>query len=288
MITIDKISKTFKLELKNIYPEREIQVFVEILLEHYAGLRKMDFVLKPELELNQTVSLQMEQALTKLKNNKPLQYIIGETVFYDLKLKVNPSVLIPRPETEELVHWIIENHKENSDIRILDIGTGSGCIPIALKNNLHKAEVFAVDISEKALETAKENAQINQLDVSFFNLNILENEVNTSFNKFDIIVSNPPYVRKKEKELMHKNVLENEPHVALFVEDNDALVFYKAIIRFADNHLKTQANLYFEINEALGAELIILLENADYKNIKLRQDINGKNRMLKATKSLKK
>ncbi len=285
MNTIDKINKSFKTELKDIYPEREIQTFVEILLEYYAGLNKTDLILKSEEILKPTVNEQIENALFRLKKEEPIQYIIGETEFYDLKLKVNPSVLIPRPETEELVDWIIKNHKNNKKINILDIGTGSGCIPLALKNNLPNAKVFAIDISETALETAKQNAKLNNLDVSFTQLDILNAEIKQKFEKFDIIVSNPPYIREKEKELMHKNILENEPHLALFVGDNDALVFYKAIIHFAKNHLKKQGNLYFEINEAYGNEIITLLKENEYQDIEFKKDINGKDRMIRAVKN---
>ncbi|MEN8120059.1 MAG: peptide chain release factor N(5)-glutamine methyltransferase [Bacteroidota bacterium] len=284
MTTADKISKSFKTELKDIYPEREIQVFVEILLEFYAGLSKTDLIVKSDKTLDQTVSQQVEGALIRLKKTEPIQYIIGETEFFDLKLKVNPSVLIPRPETEELVHWIIENHKNTKKIGILDIGTGSGCIPLALKSNLLDAEVFGSDISEKALETAKGNAEINNLDVSFMHLDILKVENDKNLGEFDVIVSNPPYVRELEKELMHKNVLENEPHLALFVDDDDALLFYEAIVRFAKEHLKKHGHLYFEINEAYGNEMKKFLLENNYQDIELKKDINGKDRMIKGVK----
>jgi len=283
MQTIAKINKTFKTELKDIYPEREIKSFVEILLEHYAGLSKTDLILKSECRLNHAVNQQIKKALVRLKNNEPLQYIIGETEFFGLKLKVNPEVLIPRPETEELVHWIIQNHKNDKKTRILDIGTGSGCIPIALKNNLTNADVLAVDISEKALETAKKNAKINKLDVTFIKLDILQAQ-NVDIGKFDIIVSNPPYVREQEKELMQKNVLENEPHLALFVKDNDALLFYRAIIGFAENRLNKNGILYFEINEAYGDEITTMLKENNYTDIELKKDINGKDRMIRGKK----
>ncbi|RLD82088.1 MAG: peptide chain release factor N(5)-glutamine methyltransferase [Bacteroidetes bacterium] len=284
MTTADKISKSFKTELKDIYPEREIQTFVEILLEYFAGLSKTDLILKSKETLDQTVIQKMEKALIRLKKTEPLQYIIGETEFYDLKLKVNPSVLIPRPETEELVQWIIEKHKNDKKISILDIGTGSGCIPLALKNNLPNAEVFAVDISEKALETAKNNAVINNLDVSFILLDILNVKRNHNLGELNVIVSNPPYVLELEKKLMHKNVLKNEPHLALFVENDNALLFYKAIIKFANNYLKVGGSLYFEINEAFGLEMTALFKENGYQDIELKKDINGKDRMIKGIK----
>jgi len=285
MTTIGEINKTFKNRLGNSYPENEIRTFVEILLEHYAGLSKTDMVLKATEGLASDIIMQMEQALAKLEKNEPIQYIIGETEFYDLKLKVNPSVLIPRPETEELAHWIIKNHKKDDKIRILDIGTGSGCIPLALKNNLPDADVFAVDISEEALKTAKANAKLNNLNISFSKLDILKEDTNNTLGQFDIIVSNPPYVRKKEKELMHKNVLENEPHLALFVDDDDALVFYRAIVNFLAKNLKPKGFIYFEINEAYGEEVADLLKSYNYRDIELAKDINGKYRMIRGLKN---
>ena len=285
MTTIGEINKTFKNKLRNIYPEREIKVFVELLLEHYAGLSKTDLVLKASERLDQAISIKMEKALEKLIMNEPLQYIIGETEFYNLKIKVNPSVLIPRPETEELVEWIINDLEKTTKFRILDIGTGSGCIPLALKANLPNAEVLAVDISEKALETAKTNAKLNNLDVSFSKLDILQENIDCKLGVFDLIVSNPPYVRKKEKELMHQNVLQNEPHIALFVEDDDALVFYKAILCFSEKYLKKQGYLYFEINEAYGLELVELLKTNSFTDIELLKDLSGRERMIKAVKN---
>lgn len=285
MTTTAKINKTFKNELKNIYPEREIKVFVEILLEHYAGLNKTDLILKAGDKLDDTVAEQLRTALEQLKRNEPIQYIIGETEFYGLRIKVNTSVLIPRPETEELVHRIIGNHKKDGKIKILDIGTGSGCIALALKNKLPGAEVFGVDVSDKALETAQTNAELNNLDVRFSNLDILKGKTNRSLGEFDIIISNPPYVRQKEKELMHKNVLENEPHLALFVDDDDALVFYRAIVYFSAKYLKNQGFIYFEINEALGKAVENLLASNNFSDIELFKDLSGKERMVKAIKN---
>jgi len=285
MTTIGEINKTFKNKLGKIYPENEIRTFIEILLAHYAGLSKTDMILKSDDNLDSDIIMQVEQALANLEKNEPIQYIIGETEFYDLKLKVNSSVLIPRPETEELVHWIIGNHKKDGKIRILDIGTGSGCIPLALKNNLPNAEVFAVDISEKALKTAKTNAKLNNLNVSFSKLDILKENTNNELGQFNLIVSNPPYVRQKEKELMHKNVLENEPHLALFVDDNDALVFYRAIVNFSAKHLKPKGFIYFEINEALGKAIENLLSSNNFSDIELFKDLFGKERMVKAIKN---
>ncbi|OQX99018.1 MAG: protein-(glutamine-N5) methyltransferase, release factor-specific [Bacteroidetes bacterium 4572_117] len=284
MASINSIIKTFKSELRHIYPNNEIQAFIEILLAYYTGLSKTDLIIKTDETVDSAVCQQIESSIVRLKNMEPVQYIIGETEFYDLKIKVNPAVLIPRPETEELVHWLINNHKKDKKTRVLDIGTGSGCIPLALKNNLPDAEIFALDVSKKALEIAKKNAKINKLDISFVQLDILNAKNNNNLGMFDIIVSNPPYVRGQEKTLMHKNVLDNEPHLALFVKNNEALVFYEAIIGFAKHHMHKKGCLYFEINEAYGKQMIELFEKNNYKNIELKQDINGKDRMIRAMK----
>jgi release factor glutamine methyltransferase len=215
----------------------------------------------------------------ELIHGKPVQYVIGETEFYGCRIKVNENVLIPRPETEELVDWIIKL-VPNKELTILDICTGSGCIPIALKKNLPKAEVAACDISHEALEMAMKNAVLNKTDVRFFYTNILNPTV-SSWSTFDLIISNPPYVRNSEKQLMHKNVLEFEPHLALFVEDDEALIFYRKITELAKSKLKQGGFLFFEINEAYGKEIAELLEENGFKDVEIRKDMFGKDRMAK-------
>jgi release factor glutamine methyltransferase len=209
--------------------------------------------------------------------------LLLKTIFYVLDFEVNENVLIPRPETEELVEWILESQKskvKSQKLKILDIGTGSGCIAISLAKNIPNATVFAIDISEKALATAKKNAEINGVNVTFLEKNILETE--DLEQQFDIIVSNPPYVRELEKEEIKKNVLDNEPHLALFVEDNDALIFYRKIAELAQKNLVENGQLFFEINQYLGTETVDLLEKMNFKNIELRKDIYGNDRMIKA------
>jgi release factor glutamine methyltransferase len=219
--------------------------------------------------------------LDSLKNEIPIQYLLGKTSFYGLDFEVNPAVLIPRPETEELVDWIIsydQIHKSTKPLRILDIGTGSGCIAISLAKNIPNSQVFAIDVSEKALATAQKNAEINNVKVAFLEENILETD--DLEQQFDIIVSNPPYVRQLEKQEIKKNVLDNEPHLALFVEDNDALVFYRKIAELAQKNLLPNGQLFFEINQYLGKEMMELLEKMGFKNIELRKDIYGNDRMI--------
>jgi release factor glutamine methyltransferase len=244
-----------------------------------------------------------------LPQEKPIQYILGEAWFYGLPFKVTESTLIPRPETEELVEWIIESlkfkvksqkniepslsHRAESrcELSILDIGTGTGCIPIALKTNLPEAEVFAIDVSEKALEIAKQNARQNKTNINFIQTDILQVEdflslraESRSLSKLDVIVSNPPYVRNLEKVEIKKNVLDYEPHLALFVEDNDPLIFYRKMAELALQSLKPNGLLFFEINQYLGQETVEMLQQLGYKNIELRKDLMGNDRMIKCTR----
>jgi release factor glutamine methyltransferase len=213
---------------------------------------------------------------------EPIQYILGTTSFFGLDFKVDFNVLIPRPETEELVAWILKQADSNQSLKILDIGTGSGCIGISLAKHLANAEVFALDVSPAALEMAQYNAQQNAVQLNTIEANVLEWE--NSASQFDIIVSNPPYVRESEKERMAPNVLDHEPHLALFVENNNALVFYQAIVALSKKALKKQGVLYFEINEYLGDETKALFSSNDFEDVQLKTDIFGKNRMMCASK----
>ncbi len=277
--TIHQLSTYFQNELKDCFAQEEIRNFIALILEYKLGYSKVDVLMKKDEDLNNDVALYCEEALEKLKNHVPIQYILGETEFYGLKFRVNSSVLIPRPETEELVHWIINDYK-GKQAKILDIGTGSGCIPITLKKNIHDADVAAWDISEEALITAKSNAELNKADVVFEKQNALD--LGSVEAKFDVIVSNPPYVLDKEKELMQNNVLDYEPHLALFVPDNDPLLFYQAIAEFAKTNLNSKGALYFEINESFGDATVQMLEKLGFINIELRKDLFGKDRMIKA------
>ena len=271
-------------ELTPIYDVGEAENFFYLILEEKHKLKRIDLALQPDLVFSDDEIVVWNLILIQLKQEIPVQYLLGKTSFYGLEFEVNVNVLIPRSETEELVDWIVESQKskvESQKIRILDIGTGSGCIAIALAKNLPNATVFAIDVSENALATAKINAENNSVNVTFINQNILETE--DLQQQFDIIVSNPPYVRHLEKEEIKKNVLDNEPHLALFVADNDALVFYKKIAELAQKNLSENGQLYFEINQYLGKETIDLLQKMNFATTELRKDIYGNDRMTKAS-----
>jgi len=270
-------------ELRPIYDAGEAESFFYLILEEKHQMKRIDLALNPDLIFSDTEIQYWNSILEQLKKEIPIQYLLGKTSFYGLEFEVNENVLIPRPETEELVEWIIRDcfvPRNDKDSKILDIGTGSGCIAISLAKNIPNATVFAIDVSEKALATAKKNAKINGVNVTFIEKNILETE--DLEQQFDIIVSNPPYVRELEKQEIKKNVLDNEPHLALFVEDNDALIFYRKIAQLAQKNLAEKGQLFFEINQYLGTETIGLLEKMNFKNIELRKDIYGNDRMIKA------
>jgi release factor glutamine methyltransferase len=271
-----------KTELAAYYPETEIEGFIRIIFESVLSMTYTQFVLEKEKQIDEIDFKSIAKIVSALKTYRPIQYILGETEFYDLKIKVNPGVLIPRPETEELVHWVCKTGVQPG-AKLVDIGTGSGCIALALKKELPKANVWAVDVSAKALETAKENARLNQLDLEFAEADILQWE-KYEWPVYDIIVSNPPYVRESEKKLMNSNVLDYEPEGALFVSDDDPLVFYRRIAEFARANLMRGGYLFFEINEYLGTEMEDLLKGLGFSAIDLRQDINGKNRMIMCKK----
>lgn len=268
-------------DLSSLYDAYEAESFFYLILEDKHKLRQIDLALNHELAFDESDFVVWDSFLEELKKEVPIQYLLGKTNFYGLDFEVNENVLIPRPETEELVEWIItESSKKDKSkkLKILDIGTGSGCIAVSLAKNIPNSEVFALDVSKKALDTAKRNAANNKVDITFLFQNILE--VEGLQRDFDIIVSNPPYVRNLEKEEIKKNVLDYEPHLALFVDDNDALVFYKKIATLAKNNLVESGQLYFEINQYLGKEMTDLLEEMNFKNIQLRKDIYDNDRMI--------
>ncbi len=277
-------------ELSPIYDAVEAESFFYLILEEKQKLKRIDLALNPHLTLSKEETAFWNLILDQLKCEIPIQYILGTTSFYGLEFEVNENVLIPRPETEELVEWIIQSWKlevrsqkleeGNQKIKILDIGTGSGCIAVSLAKNIPNSKVFAIDVSEKALATAQKNALKNQVEVNFIKVDILKTD--DLLEQFDIIVSNPPYVRELEKQEIKKNVLDNEPHLALFVKDNDALVFYRKIAELAQKNLAVDGQLYFEINQYLAKETVDLLEKMNFKNIELRKDIYGNDRMIKA------
>ncbi len=294
----------FHKELDTIYGKDEVASFFYLGLEHHLNVVRIQLQLEPEFTLSKTEADFFFEILEGLKQQKPIQYLLGETEFYGLQFKVNDNVLIPRPETEELVDWILKSYESrvissepsnlkssivNRQLKILDIGTGSGCIAISLAKHLPEAQVFAVDISESALEIAKENADSNGVEVKFIKADILESSLWEDValrqkGSFDIIVSNPPYVRELEKQEIKPNVLDNEPHLALFVENDNPLIFYKGITDFAVDKLKSNGSLYFEINQYLGQETKQLLVDAEFKAVELREDLNGNDRMLKGIK----
>jgi len=273
-----------KTELAAYYPETEIEGFVRIIFESVLSMTYTQLILEKDKVLAKSDFEAIQTIVSKLKTYEPIQYILGETEFCDLTLKVNPAVLIPRPETEELVQWISKSAIQPG-ANILDIGTGSGCIALALKKQLQQVNVTGVDVSLKALETASENAQLNRLEVVFREADIL-NWGNYSWPKYDLIVSNPPYVRESEKKQMDANVLNYEPEGALFVDDDNPLIFYKTIAEFASENLEKGGWLFFEINEFLGNEMVALLKGLGFKEIELRTDINGKDRMVAAKNKL--
>ncbi|MBU0941406.1 MAG: peptide chain release factor N(5)-glutamine methyltransferase [Bacteroidetes bacterium] len=271
-------------ELTPIYDVGEVESFFYLILEDKQQLRRIDLALTPDLSFSERDVLLWDELVQQLKLEIPIQYLLGKTSFYGLDFAVNDAVLIPRQETEELVDWIVStvnSEKADLPLRILDIGTGSGCIAISLAKNIKNATVFAIDVSEEALETARKNAANNNVVITFISQNILET-VDLE-QRFDIIVSNPPYVRNLEKQEIKKNVLDNEPHLALFVADDDALIFYTKIAQLSQKNLTSSGHLFFEINQYLGQEMVELLQSLNFKNIELRKDIYGNDRMTKAS-----
>lgn len=296
-------------ELEKLYGSDEANALIMILLEHYFNIDKIKIALEPDLRLSESELLTLHFAVKELLKNKPVQYIIGETEFCGIRFFVNENVLIPRPETEELVNQLIScsvnqlavnphpsfrpdterremgAEKSPANISILDIGTGSGCIAISLAKLLKDSDVTAVDISEKALEVARKNAETNEVNVHFVHDDILNPHVKTygrASQQFDIIVSNPPYVCESEKSDMRANVLDYEPSTALFVSDNDPLVFYRKILGFAQKALKPNGAVWFEINEKFGKEMKNLCLEKGFKNVEIIRDFRGRERVVRA------
>jgi release factor glutamine methyltransferase len=282
-LTIKDLKNTFVTQLSEVYPSEKVESFFIILSEYYLNYTRLQTVLNKDESLSEEIIKKFENAISRLIRQEPVQYICGKTEFYSLPFKIDEHTLIPRPETEELVHWIIDdenkNHKRSKSL--LDIGTGSGCIAIALAKNLKHLDVSALDLSPKALVTAHKNSVFNGVQVIFFELDILNAQKLPQ--QYDIIVSNPPYVRELEKPSMQSNVLEYEPKSALYVTDKDPLVYYRKIARLANQQLTGDGRLYFEINEYLSDELKELLETEGFANIEVRKDIFGKDRMIKCS-----
>ncbi|MDB4533385.1 peptide chain release factor N(5)-glutamine methyltransferase [Vicingaceae bacterium] len=279
--TVLSATTYFRVELKNVFDSSELDQSLYIVFSHYFNLNRIDLTLNKANIFSESDFKKLKEVIVELKTKKPLAHIIGEWEFCDLSFKVNEHTLIPRPETEELIHLIVKENKSQNNLSILDVGTGSGCIAISLKSFLDNSSVTAYDVSEEALLKAEENAALNNVSIDFQKIDILNWEKQKS--SFDVIVSNPPYITENEKEIMHQNVLGFEPHLALFVENETPLIFYIAIANFALEHLKQDGKLYFEINECFGAETKKMLETEGFKNVNIVKDINEKDRIVSCT-----
>jgi len=283
MPSVKELVSYIKLSLKEIVEPNELQQFVWLIFDYLRSYTRLDLILKEDRQMSVEEIDFIYKAVERLKEHEPLQYVLGQTHFMNLIFKVNKHVLIPRPETEELVTWILEENAacDNNHLKILDLGTGSGCIPVSLKKFIPYARVEAWDVSLEALAIAKENALFHGEEIDFKQRNILDYST-FSLSSMDIIISNPPYVTQKEQKVMAPNVLNYEPHLALFVPDNDPLMFYKAITDFAKECLNPNGRLYFEINEAYGREVCEILQHSGFSSIELRKDLSNRNRMVRA------
>ena len=276
---LESVIAYFNSQLADFYADSEIQSMLSILLAHYFKISRTDMILNPNHLFSESDLLKVIHAVKRLKEKEPLAYILGEWEFYGLSFKVNENTLIPRPETEELVSLILTENPHTKSI--IDIGTGSGCIALSLKSELPNTTISAWDISEKALEKVKENALLNQLEIEIEQVDILTNRNTELSHKVDVIVSNPPYIPEQEKQLMHDNVLNFEPHLALFIADSNPLLFYDAIADFSKINLKIGGKLYVEINENYGKETQQLLIDKGFRDVVIVKDINEKDRMVK-------
>jgi release factor glutamine methyltransferase len=273
----------YREKLSAQYDKDELNEIISLALEAVKGFTKTALTMQSDAKLTTNEAYELGRILYDLKQNKPIQYILGYSWFYGMKFTVNEDVLIPRPETEELCRWIIETAKHKAEIKnVLDIGTGSGCIAIAVKKNLSHLNVTALDVSGKALAVAKTNAEQNQTSIHLIHADILQQPALAQ--RFDIIVSNPPYVLHSDKTSLHERVIKHEPHLALFADEEDALVYYKAIADFAAQHLNENGILFFEIHESKGKEVTDLFISKSFRDVELRKDISGKDRMIKAVK----
>ena len=279
---LKSLQNFFQNGLLGYYPKEEMNAFFYRICEQHFGYKRMDVSLHSDTLISPETYEYFETIIGRLLTYEPIQYILGTTSFFGLEFKVDSNVLIPRPETEELVAWILNQADTEQPFKILDIGTGSGCIAVSLAKQLPNAEVYALDVSPAALEMAHYNAQQNAVQLNTIQENILEWKPTDL--SFDIIVSNPPYVRESEKKHMAPNVLEHEPHLALFVKNDHPLVFYRAIVELSQQALKKNGRLYFEINEYLGEETQSLFSSYTFEDVQLKTDIFGKQRMLRATK----
>ena len=285
--------------LESIYPTNEAVIMADMLLEHFTSFSKGDRLMNKEADLTQEQEVTIHKGVERLLKHEPIQYIMNKCWFYGMELFVDPSVLIPRPETEELVAWIINDVRsagynvfsrgtadadETDLLKILDVGTGSGCIALALKKAMPQAEVWGCDLSEEALNVARRNGSALDIRVDFQGLNFLDQLQQKQLPTVNILVSNPPYIPLRDKDLMNKNVVEHEPHTALFVPDEDPLIFYRALAKFASSRLHENGSIYMEIHEDLGNDVVRLFSDEGYNKIELRKDMQQKNRMVKVSK----
>ncbi|MFI5134986.1 MAG: peptide chain release factor N(5)-glutamine methyltransferase [Chitinophagales bacterium] len=283
-MTIGNAFEHYVKSLSSIYDKNEAESIAKMMFEERAGLKSNEIILRGDEPMNEVKANDLAWKLLRLMKGEPVQYVLGYSYFYGMKLKVNKHVLIPRPETEELVEWIVNENKSRKGLRILDIGTGSGCIAIALKKNFSDAEVFAMDISEEALKLAIDNAQMNSAEINFVLRDVLNRQFEIGNSKFDIIVSNPPYVLISEKSSLHKNVIDYEPHEALFVPHDDPLIFYRAIVEFSKSNLEAGGKLFLEINSSKAKAIEKLLSENSFRKVEIRMDLSGNERMIRSEK----
>ena len=286
---LSDVIKFYKKELIDIYTESELQNITNWIFEKQLKLNSSQLISNSTFRVNQSDLILLEQMCLQLKAHTPIQYVLGEAEFYHLKFKVNKSVLIPRPETEELVDMIIKKFTTQPSLTILDVGTGSGCIPISIKKNMPTANVYGLDVSDAALEVAKYNVTINKVDVNLFKADVLAENVarfilnQTKNQKIDVLISNPPYVLQSEKEGLHSRVKNYEPHLALFVDDVDPILFYRKITLLAKTILADKGALYFECHTDYTQAVYQLLVDNGFKNVYLHTDMAGLNRFVSAT-----
>jgi release factor glutamine methyltransferase len=283
-MTIDEARKEIIENIRNIYEQNEANNIAELLIESITKLPRSERIIKRDDALSNAQKNLLQSSIFRLQKHEPIQYIINEAWFAGMRFYVDKNVLIPRPETEELVEWVVEEYRmQNAEFRMIDVGTGSGCIAITLKNKLPVAAVWACDISDQALNIARINADALHATIDFVPLNFLDPGQRKQLPGIDVIVSNPPYVLQNEREEMKKNVVEYEPSTALFVTDDDPLIFYKAIAEFGREKLNRGGSIYVEIHEDLGETIKDLFLSEGYQTIQLKKDLQQKDRMIKAT-----
>lgn len=280
--TLVQVRKHIHQMLSEAFPdEQERNVLASMILQRITGLSKTEIAIQPDFRVNESDIVWLKNALEDLNDHCPVQYVVGYEEFYGLKFNVNKHVLIPRPETEELVKWVLDDHAiSKAPLSVIDFGTGSGCIAVSLKHNRPDWSVSGLDKSEEALKVAQSNALRHGVEVDFVENDLLD--LKPMSRKFDLVVSNPPYIRNSEKKLMHENVLRYEPDMALFVKDDDPLIFYRAIAEISKTLLNEKGCIYFEINEAFGNETVQMLKDYGYQDVELREDLFGKPRMVKS------